>query len=285
MKDAKKALQELGVTNYITLTNDKGISENFKSAFISKKFDGFLFLFDKLEISKALKVVSSVIEDYLTIENVKIGSGWIAFKSQKRKKKKLVFPMGDAHFDRNKDRYQYHTLLAALSFLKDRRVAIDIGGHIGLYSNALLEIFETVIGFEPAPVNAKCYGANASAAILHVCGLGAKEGKLNLNLASENSGNNSLVESFGNDYVPILIKTLDSFNINNIDLIKVDVQGFEEQVLLGAEQTLKNNSPIIIIELITHKTSPPNIAALNLLKSYGYEELMIVGKDYIMGKV
>ena len=38
-------------------------------------------------------------------------------------------------------------------------------------------------------------------------------------------------------------------NINNIDLLKIDVQGFEEKILLGAKQIL-NNVKCIELEII-----------------------------------
>ena len=45
-----------------------------------------------------------------------------------------------------------------------------------------------------------------------------------------------------------IIKTLDSFNFQNVDFIKIDVQGFELEVLKGGYKTLKENNPIICIE-------------------------------------
>ena len=50
------------------------------------------------------------------------------------------------------------------------------------------------------------------------------------------------------DFLPFSAKTLDSFNFQNVDFIKIDVQGFELEVLKGAFETLKANSPIICIE-------------------------------------
>ena len=54
------------------------------------------------------------------------------------------------------------------------------------------------------------------------------------------------------NYENIEITTLDAFlkNRKNISMIKIDVEGYEKQVLLGAENTLKNKSlDVIIIEL------------------------------------
>ena len=43
------------------------------------------------------------------------------------------------------------------------------------------------------------------------------------------------------------IKTLDSFQLQP-EFIKIDVEGFEYQVLLGAENTIKSHRPILLIE-------------------------------------
>lgn len=49
--------------------------------------------------------------------------------------------------------------------------------------------------------------------------------------------------------IPVPITTLDSFNLNNIGLIKIDVEGFEKNVIEGAQETLKRNRyPRILFE-------------------------------------
>mgnify|MGYP001603133105 CR=1 FL=1 len=198
-------------------------------------------------------------------------------------KQNFDFPKTDNHFNRQKDRYQFHTLLAALAFVPEKKIAIDIGGHIGLYSAALLDSFKRVVAFEPSPINARCFKKNAPNAKLYEVALGAVAGKTELHIAADNTGNNSIVESFGEEKVSIKVETLDSFEFSNISLIKIDVQGYEEQVLIGAKKTISINKPIIIIELITHKNSPPNEAAMKILTDYSYKTLAVMGKDYIMG--
>ena len=62
------------------------------------------------------------------------------------------------------------------------------------------------------------------------------------------------------------IITLDEYvkekNISNIDILKIDTQGFEDKVLLGAQNLLKNNRiKLIQLELIFSEIyeNPPNI--------------------------
>jgi len=48
---------------------------------------------------------------------------------------------------------------------------------------------------------------------------------------------------------PIHMYTLDSFDFEDVDIIKVDVEGYELSVLEGAVNTIKKHNPIVQIEL------------------------------------
>jgi hypothetical protein len=45
------------------------------------------------------------------------------------------------------------------------------------------------------------------------------------------------------------VNTLDSFNIENVSVLKIDVQGYEPKVLDGAKETILKNKPVIFIEV------------------------------------
>lgn len=83
---------------------------------------------------------------------------------------------------------------------------------------------------------------------------------------------------FKNDYVnfgdvhvnieggeDVYIKTIDSFELDNVSLIKIDTQGFEPLILKGAEKTIAKNRPYMFIEIEPDQ-----------LEKYGYnnEELI-----------
>lgn len=48
----------------------------------------------------------------------------------------------------------------------------------------------------------------------------------------------------------VSIKTLDSFNYNNISVIKIDVEGLENEVLKGAYHTIQRCKPVMIVEIL-----------------------------------
>jgi len=63
-----------------------------------------------------------------------------------------------------------------------------------------------------------------------------------------------------------LVKTIDSFNINDVVFIKIDVEGMEYKVLVGAQETIKRCKPIIVFE--NHKTNLDFIKKLLLDLDY-----------------
>jgi FkbM family methyltransferase len=78
------------------------------------------------------------------------------------------------------------------------------------------------------------------------------------------------------------IKTLDSFNFKYVDFIKIDVQGFELEVLKGAYKTLKKNMPIICIEENLSDLKDSEI--YNFLKELNYQVVDRINKELIFKK-
>ncbi len=54
----------------------------------------------------------------------------------------------------------------------------------------------------------------------------------------------------GYERVEIDQRTLDSYNFEDVDVIKIDVEGYELLVLEGADQTIANNRPIVQVECV-----------------------------------
>lgn len=50
--------------------------------------------------------------------------------------------------------------------------------------------------------------------------------------------------------IPIQIETLDSYGFNDVDVIKIDVEGFEYDVLLGASKTIEKWHPVVQVEMV-----------------------------------
>lgn len=136
---------------------------------------------------------------------------------------------------------------------------IDIGANIGNHSLFFLKFLncKKVHSFEPFPDNLKLLEKNTNSfgekSIIYKTALSNKDGEMPLyNSQMGNNGGFSLHSySNGSSYIvkdSILVKTLDSYNLNNITMIKIDVENHENEVLDGARETILRNKPIIFIE-------------------------------------
>ncbi len=164
---------------------------------------------------------------------------------------------------------------------------IDVGANIGATMLALSEKVGSqgrVIGFEPDPCTyEKCnfhlQSNGYENAEIHPLGLGATTSSKRLRVRSEkNQGMNQIVpEDCKSQGTQIEITTIDSFVANRglerIDLIKIDVEGYESEVLKGARETIGRFCPKLFIEiddanLKDHNSSPE--AVLAFLRPFGY---------------
>jgi len=81
-----------------------------------------------------------------------------------------------------------------------------------------------------------------------------------------------------------MIKKLDDYELTDVDFIKIDVEGYENQVVLGAKETLLRNKPIIIVEQkgFSNRFNESQFEAIDTLKSYGAKVIDQVVKDFIL---
>jgi FkbM family methyltransferase len=171
-------------------------------------------------------------------------------------------------------------------YIKDTDIVLDIGANIGFFTVVLSDIVKLghVHSFEPIPENYNLLQHNASTLMnvtLYNCALGKESGHVDMKSEHGNMGNSYVVnESAGS----IPIHTLDSLQLSP-NFIKMDVQGFEYDVLLGGIEMIKKCRPIMIIELEDSNGSIPTSFkqskhnSIQLLKSLDYT-LYNIKSDY-----
>jgi FkbM family methyltransferase len=168
-----------------------------------------------------------------------------------------------------------------LNQVKNFRTAIDIGGNIGFWSRDFCDRFENVIIFEPDTSNIECLEANLSDKqnyVLHKVGLGSMEEVKTFYKSLTTSGGHSFFrDQVFEDQVEesqLQIKRLDDYEYKDVGLIKIDTQGSEYDILLGAEQTLFENDCVLNVE-IEHKNEAQRTKGkqiISYLDSLGYSE-------------
>lgn len=141
-----------------------------------------------------------------------------------------------------------------LSLAQKDKLCLDIGANIGCISQALLANGHSVIAFEPQNEiykllqnNIVCMGG---AAINSAVGSSIGTAKMPKVYYSDKNNFGGLgintPSMYGHIEVPIT--TIDSLNYPNVGFIKIDVEGFEYEVLVGATNTIKKYMPIMYIE-------------------------------------
>jgi FkbM family methyltransferase len=143
--------------------------------------------------------------------------------------------------------YQYPLYALAVKHCRQRRVAVDVGAHVGLFSYFMVRDFGQVVAFEPVALHAECWRANVPARpgdVLHQCALGARPGSVRLAPVTESSSGGTAVVGPGD----IPLKTLDSFGLPTIDFLKIDCEGYEHEVIAGGVETIARCRPVIAVE-------------------------------------
>jgi FkbM family methyltransferase len=204
------------------------------------------------------------------------------------------FPDGETHFQKmlNKSvtkggpaRYQYQVRDRSFNYCTQRRVALDIGANVGLWTRDMCDVFDNVLAFEPVAMFRECLIKNVVKGNLTVepVALGDKETLINMIITEDNMGHTHIdPASFGQGTIPV--RRLDSLEFSVIDYIKIDCEGFEYQIIQGAEQTIRRCRPIIVVEQKPHGTYNDNqYAAVDLLQTFGMRRLDGVKDDWIMG--
>jgi FkbM family methyltransferase len=187
--------------------------------------------------------------------------------------------------------YQFHKYEAVLPKIVQRRVAIDVGAHVGLWSYFLARDFARVEAFEPMPEHVDCWRANMVLrhnASLHRIALGADEREVRLRTRTAGSSGDTAIEPEGASVSAHQV-TLDSFGFDDVDLIKVDCEGYELFVLQGGEATILRNRPVIIVEQKPHtggakRYGISDVAAVDYLRSIGMKTIVPpISGDWFMG--
>ena len=153
---------------------------------------------------------------------------------------------------------------AALQYIKQWRVCLDIGSNIGQWTRPLSKKFESVVCFEPNPNFRECFEKNIQEknVLLWPYGLSDKEHK------AKQDFNSTVLQQEDGD---IDCRTLDSFGLTNVDFVKIDVDGFEIPLLNGARETLSKNDPVINIEMKRDKRTDIVVKCESILKDLGYK--------------
>jgi FkbM family methyltransferase len=182
--------------------------------------------------------------------------------------------------------YQQPVRQLSIKQCQQRRLALDVGANVGLWSRELCQAFDRVIAFEPVTDFRACLEMNVIAKNFQIkpYALGDQDTQINMIITEHNTGHSHVdVASVGQGQIPMY--RLDSLNLSGIDYIKLDCEGYENVILRGARETILANRPIMVVEHKCHQDVgiTDTDQALNTLVSWGARIIDRVKNDYILG--
>lgn len=158
--------------------------------------------------------------------------------------------------------------------IPNKNTFVDVGTNVGIWSLPMMHQFKKVISYEPSKQNLECLKANIPTGIdLREKAIANFTGFADFHQAGKNCGDGKLCrEGVGASYqVPVV--RLDDEGLDNVDLIKIDVQGWEYEVLDGSVELIKRDRPWVIFEV-----NEDIDKCCKLMESLGYETIMLKSK-------
>ncbi len=167
---------------------------------------------------------------------------------------------------------------------RELRTILDVGANFGQTAERFHRIFPkaSIHSFEPITTTFNALVANTKSLTnvhCHKIAIGDRDGSATMVLFEDSAWNKISVggepTSGRNEIVPL--KTLDTFcseqHIERIDLLKTDCEGFDFEVLLGAEKLFQSGRIGAIyceIELLRSQAHADFFAIENFLRDRGY---------------
>ena len=217
--------------------------------------------------------------------------------------KGIWLPDGDTHFIDHLDKgpmvadagtYQFSKLEAAIAHCEHRRTALDIGAHVGMWSRVLALTFETILAYEPVPEHRDCFVKNLTRpgncrVHLFPVALGNEDKTIHILTTADNSGNAHInPNGVAVNGIKVHQRRLDDYVLNHhhgIDFIKIDVEGWELEVIKGAKETIRRHKPVMVVEQKKghgQRYGVPDTAAVDLLKVWGAQVVWMKNGDYCL---
>ena len=173
---------------------------------------------------------------------------------------------------------------------KKFKTVLDVGAWCGTWSKAIQPYCKRVIAFEPNKTTFECLQKNLNPFNHVTCNRLAIGDKLcNVSLTQESATQNTRVGKESSNIQDVQMFNIDYWNYDDVDMIKIDVEGYEMRVLEGAYKTLtfndenQSNVQYIMVELNnnTKKYSSSNLEVEKYIKNLGFKILIKIWPDIV----
>ena len=137
------------------------------------------------------------------------------------------------------------------------RTVLDVGANRGIYTGLLASRADAVICFEPQKVMASLIDSYGFSNVCVVnAGVGEFQGTATLHVPLKNGDRIDGLASFGSEFddesglkEEVSVVRVDDYELSDVDFIKIDVEVFEINVLMGARKTIERCRPMVLVEV------------------------------------
>ncbi|WP_286293039.1 FkbM family methyltransferase [Aminobacter sp. SS-2016] len=144
-------------------------------------------------------------------------------------------------------------------FISPCSLVLDVGGHVGLHARAFASLSKgvRVHSFEAQPQLASLLSRNAGQfdgqISVHAVAIGEKAGHAFIGRLPDdrnvNAGAQSVRTVAGSNDIAVEVRAIDDYQFDQVDFIKMDIEGYESLALKGAFKTISRDKPAIFCEV------------------------------------
>jgi len=166
-------------------------------------------------------------------------------------------------------------------------LSVDVGGNRGTYAYLLNRLCGRVEVFEPNPACLKVlqgWARRHRSVTIHPVALSDHPGSTELHVPVDDTGMehdaSGSLELHGftrSRPQAVALRTLDSYEFDDVCFLKIDVEGHETHVLRGASQLLAHSRPTILVEIEQRHLDRPIAEVFKLIHAQGYSGWFLDG--------
>jgi FkbM family methyltransferase len=164
--------------------------------------------------------------------------------------------------------------------------AVDVGAWYGPWTVRLSRLADQVVSIEPNPALAAAVRAGCPAAQVVEAAASDHDGTARLWLPPGGRGaeGTASLEQAGSPenagrFITVRRVTIDGLGLTGVRFIKMDIEGHEAAALLGAEQTIKRDAPMLVLELETRHQPIDDV--IGTLAGWGYQGEVLAGRSWV----
>lgn len=201
---------------------------------------------------------------------------------------------------RNNEVWEPHLHTIFNKFINKSSIVVECGCHIGSHTVKLASLCDKLYGFEPMPVTYELLCNNMKLneiknTVIYNKGVADKNGRTKYSwIPSTNIGGSGLENNpmgkpnwidTTSENIEVELITIDSLNLNKLDFMKIDVEGYESLVIKGALETIKKCKPVIIMEVWANHHGSVDMdftkKTFQELLDVGYSVANVSGPDFL----